>query len=91
LKTTISIPAPLFRVAEREAARRKISRSRFYSMAVASYLKSLRARNVKKALDAVYATQDSAPDLALARLQGEAVGREKWQFESVKRSEQEGL
>lgn len=78
MKTAISIPDPLFQAAEREAARRRISRSRFYSMAVASYLKSLRARNIKKALDAVYATEDSVVDPALARLQSEALGREKW-------------
>ncbi|HEX5410320.1 MAG TPA: ChpI protein [Terriglobia bacterium] len=78
MKTTICIPDSLFRDAEREAARDRISRSRFYSVAVASYLKSLRARNVKKALDAVYASEDSAPDPVLARMQSEALGREEW-------------
>jgi metal-responsive CopG/Arc/MetJ family transcriptional regulator len=78
MKTAISIPDPLFRAAEREAARRKVSRSRFYSMAVASYLKSQRARNVRKALDSVYASEDSSLDPALARLQSEALNREKW-------------
>jgi metal-responsive CopG/Arc/MetJ family transcriptional regulator len=78
MKTAISIPDPLFRAAEREVARRKISRSRFYSMAVASYLKSQRARNVKEALDSVYASEDSSLDPALARLQSEALNREKW-------------
>jgi hypothetical protein len=43
-------------------------------MAVASYLKSLRDRNVKKTLDAVYATEESV----LVRLQREAVGQEEW-------------
>jgi hypothetical protein len=47
-------------------------------MAVASYLQSLHARNVKKALDAVYASEDSALDPALVRLQREAVGQEVW-------------
>lgn len=78
MKFSIFIPDPLFRVAEREAARRGISRSRFYSMAVASYLKTLRARNIKKALDAVYAIEDSALDPGLAGMQSEALGREKW-------------
>jgi antitoxin MazE6 len=78
MKTAVSIPDAIFQAAEREAARRKVSRSRFYSMAVASYLKSLRARNVKKALDAVYATEDSALDPGLARLQSEALDREEW-------------
>jgi metal-responsive CopG/Arc/MetJ family transcriptional regulator len=78
MKTAVSIPDPLFRAAEREAARRKVSRSRFYSMAVASYLKSQRARDVKEALDFVYASEDSTLHPALARLQSEALDREKW-------------
>ncbi len=55
-----------------------MSRSHFYSMAVAAYLKSLRARNVKKALDAVYATEHSELDPSLDRLQREAIGKEEW-------------
>ncbi len=78
MKKTIPVPDSLFRVAEREAARERISRSRFYSMAVAAYLKTVRARNLKKALDAIYASEDSALDPAYARMQSEAVGQEEW-------------
>lgn len=78
MKTVISIPDALFQAAECGAARLKVSRSQFYFMAVASYLKLLRARNVKRALDTVYATEDSALDPALARLQSEALDREEW-------------
>jgi antitoxin MazE6 len=75
LKTVISIPDVLFQAAEREARRRKVSRSRFYSMTVASYLKSIRARNIKKPLDAVYATEDSLLGPDPARLQSEELDR----------------
>jgi metal-responsive CopG/Arc/MetJ family transcriptional regulator len=78
MKTAISIPDPLFRAAEREAARRKISRSRFYSMAIDAYLKSQRARRIRQVLDAVYAAEDSALDPGLDRMQSEALGREDW-------------
>ena len=78
MKKTIPVPDPLFQAAEREAARRGISRSRFYSMAIAFFLKALRARKFKKALNAVYAGEDSALDPVLARLQREAVGQEEW-------------
>ncbi len=78
MKTAISIPDPLFRAAEREAARRKLSRSSFYSMAVDAYLKSQRASRIRKALDSVYVAEDSALDPAFDRLQSEAVGREDW-------------
>jgi hypothetical protein len=47
-------------------------------MAVASFLKSLRARNVKTVLDSVYATEDSALNPALVRSQIEALDTEEW-------------
>ena len=47
-------------------------------MAIAFFLKALRARKFKKALNAVYAGEDSALDPVLARLQREAVGQEEW-------------
>ena len=78
MKTAISIPDPLFQAAEREAARRKVSRSRFYAMAVDAYLKSQRASTIKKALDAVYNREDSTLDPALGCLQNEALSREDW-------------
>ena len=85
MKTVISISDALFLAAEREAARRKVSRSRLYSLAVASYLKSLGAKNVQKALDAVYATEDSTLDPSLARLQSGALDREGWCFKTAER------
>jgi len=78
MKTAISIPDPLFRAAEREASRRKVSRSRFYAMAVDAYLKSQRASRVKKALDAIYATEDSSLDPVLDGLQIEGLSQEDW-------------
>jgi antitoxin MazE6 len=78
MKTAISIPDRLFRAAEREAARRKVSRSRLYAMAVDTYLKSYRASRIKEALDAVYAREDSALDPVLDRMQNETLGPEDW-------------
>ena len=78
MKTAISIPDPLFEAAEREASRRKVSRSRFYAMAVDAYLKSQRAARVKKALNDVYAREDSSLDPALSLLQKESLGQEDW-------------
>jgi metal-responsive CopG/Arc/MetJ family transcriptional regulator len=66
VKTAISIPAPLFHAAERAAKRQKVSRSRFYAKAVAAYLKSQREKRIKEALDAVYASEPSELDPALA-------------------------
>ncbi len=78
MKTAISIPDPLFKAAERVAKRQKISRSRFYAKAVASYLRSQQARGIKEALDAVYGKENSELDPGLAAAAYEILGKEKW-------------
>ena len=78
MKTAISIPDRLFNAAERAAKRQKISRSRFYAPAVEAYLKTQQAKGVKEALDAVYATEDSSLDPAIARIQSSSIGSEEW-------------
>ncbi len=78
MKTAISIPDPLFKAAERVAKRQKISRSRFYAKAVASYLRSQQAQGIKEALDAVYGKENSELDPGLAASAYEILGKEKW-------------
>jgi metal-responsive CopG/Arc/MetJ family transcriptional regulator len=78
VKTAISIPDDLFHAAERAAKRQKVSRSRFYARAVEAYLKAQRAKGVKEALDAIYATEDSSLDPVIARMQSLSIGREEW-------------
>jgi len=78
MKTAISIPDPLFKAAERAAKRQKVSRSRFYSKAVAAYLRSQSDKRITEALNAVYATEDSSLDPDIARMQSFSIGREEW-------------
>lgn len=78
MKTAISIPDPLFKAAERAAKRQKVSRSRYYARALASYLNSQRARAIKEALDAVYANEDSELDPGFAAATYEILRKEKW-------------
>lgn len=78
MKTAISIPDRLFRAAERVAKRRKVSRSRFYAEAVASYLKSQREKGIKEALDAVYAKESSELDPGLTSAAYHVLFKEKW-------------
>jgi metal-responsive CopG/Arc/MetJ family transcriptional regulator len=59
MKTTISIPAPLFAAAERVSKRLGMSRSRFYAMAIEKALGSNFRQGVKETLEAVYAVQGS--------------------------------
>jgi predicted transcriptional regulator len=78
MKTAVSIPDALFRAAEREAKRQKVSRSRLYARAVEAYLKRQEVKGVKDALDAIYATEDSSLDPVVARMQSLSVGPEEW-------------
>jgi hypothetical protein len=84
MKTVISIPDPLFHAAERAAKRQKVSRSRFYAKALAAYLKSKREKGIKKALDAVYASEPSEPDPFLAVAAYHVLSTEKWKTERAK-------
>jgi metal-responsive CopG/Arc/MetJ family transcriptional regulator len=54
MKTAISIPDSVFEAAERLAARRKMSRSELYSLAVADWVERHRDDRVTEALDALY-------------------------------------
>jgi metal-responsive CopG/Arc/MetJ family transcriptional regulator len=78
MKTAISIPDPLFKAAERAAKRQKVSRSRLYAKALQEYLERRRSKAITKALNEIYGTEPSELDPVLARLQGEALGREDW-------------
>jgi hypothetical protein len=69
MKTTISIPDPLFEQAEGMARQLGLSRSQLYAMAVESFLKEHEQQAVTAALDRIYSEEPSALDPALARLE----------------------
>jgi len=78
MKTAISIPDPLFEEAERYSKRHRIPRSRLYAQAVAAYLNTQSAGEVKEALDAVYGGEDSNVDVVLSRMQEISLRAEDW-------------
>jgi metal-responsive CopG/Arc/MetJ family transcriptional regulator len=78
MKTAISIPDPLFEEAERLSKRLRIPRSQLYAKALKEYVERKRSKRIREALDEVYSTESSELDPVIARLQGEALGREEW-------------
>jgi metal-responsive CopG/Arc/MetJ family transcriptional regulator len=80
MKTAISIPDSLFDAAERHSKRLGISRSRFYSMAIAQALAKDPRRGVKDKLDAVYAKRNSRMDHQLAAMQAASLDSENEQW-----------
>ncbi len=80
MKTTISIPHRLFEAAEGLAKRLGMSRSEFYSKAVAKYVDENRSSDVRERLDAVYdrAPESSQLEAGIKRIQSRSIPTEKW-------------
>jgi len=78
LKTSISIPDHLFRLAEAAARKLKMSRSQLYATALAVYLERRKTSKVTERLNEIYSAEPSKLDLALDSAQLESVVKESW-------------
>jgi antitoxin MazE6 len=72
VKTAVSIPTPLFQKAERRRRKLGVSRSQLYATALEHLLKEEPDAQLTKALEDVYATEESALDPRLAARQRRA-------------------
>lgn len=80
MKTAISIPEPVFRSAEKLAARLGVSRSALYAKAVAALVEKHREDLVTAQLNEVYGPEGEGSELdeQLAALQYRSLARERW-------------
>ena len=78
MKTAISVPDDVFARVDQLARRRRMSRSAVFSAAAAEYVEHHRGEDVTGKLNAVYATEDSALDPVLERLQAISLPKEAW-------------
>ncbi len=78
MKIAISVPDPLFEAGEALARQLKMSRSQLYSTALSGYLSARGATAVTERLNAIYATQPSGVDAALATAQRKSIEDEAW-------------
>jgi metal-responsive CopG/Arc/MetJ family transcriptional regulator len=80
MKATISLPDPLFRAADRRAAKLGISRSDLYQRALRLLLKEHEGADVTTRMNEVCARLGAANtlDSVLARLQAASLPREDW-------------
>ena len=69
MRACISIPDEVLSRADVLARRRRMTRSALFAIAVDAYVRQHRADDVTRRLNRVYATEDSALDPVLARLQ----------------------
>jgi len=73
MKTAVSIPDKVFRVADRLAKRLHVSRSRLYAAALADFVARHESKRITERLDAVYGDEDSSLDPALGRIQSNSL------------------
>ena len=78
MKTAISLPEDLFRLAEAAARKMKMSRSQLYATALAEYLERRTASNITDRLNRIHSRESSELDPALQSAQLRSLEREDW-------------
>jgi antitoxin MazE6 len=78
VKTTISVPDPVYEAGERMARRLGISRSHLYSKALREYLERHDEEETTRRLNEVYATESSEPDPMVSKIAAQSLPKESW-------------
>ncbi len=78
MKTAISIPDELFKVAEQFAQQRGLSRSELYTTALRQYLQAQRSEAILEQLNAIYDAEPSSLDPPLAHAQARSLPKDGW-------------
>ena len=78
MKTAVSMPDDLFRLAEATARRLRVSRSELYSRAIAEFLKGQNGNAVTERLNAVYSRRPAKVDSGLQRAQLKSLEKDAW-------------
>lgn len=78
VKTAVSVPDPLFRRAEAEARRMRVSRSQLYATALAEFLEKRDDDAITEQLNKVYSRLDATVDPVLERMQFASLPKDNW-------------
>jgi metal-responsive CopG/Arc/MetJ family transcriptional regulator len=78
VKTAVSLPDELFRVAEATARRLRISRSELYAKAIAEFLKAQQENSITERLNDVYSRRSAKVDSGLHRAQLKSLAKDVW-------------
>jgi metal-responsive CopG/Arc/MetJ family transcriptional regulator len=78
MKTAISLPEDLFRLAEAAARKLKMSRSQLYATAIAEFLERRQTSKVTERLNEIYSEQPARLDSALHSAQLKSLERDSW-------------
>jgi metal-responsive CopG/Arc/MetJ family transcriptional regulator len=78
MKTAVSMPDGLFRLAEAAARKLRVSRSELYANAIAEYLNRQQDNAITERLNEVYARRPAKLDAGLHRAQVKSIGKDTW-------------
>jgi hypothetical protein len=78
MKTAVSVPDDLFRLAETTARRLRVSRSQLYATALAEFLNRQEADSVTERLNELYSHRHARVDSLLHRAQLSSIEKERW-------------
>lgn len=78
MKTAVSLPDDLFRLAEAAAGRLRVSRSQLYSTAISEFLDRQQAGAVTERLNEVYSQRPATVHPAFHRAQLKSLDKDSW-------------
>lgn len=78
MKTAVSVPDEIFRLAEATARRLHVSRSELYTKAIAEFLKQQDTRLITERLNQVYSRYPAKVDSGLHRAQLKSLKKDSW-------------
>jgi len=78
MKTAVSVPDDLFRLAEVAARRLRVSRSKLYATALSEFLKRQQGGAVTQRLNEVYSRRPAKVDSVLSRAQLKSLEKDSW-------------
>ena len=78
MKTAVSVPDDLFRLAEAAARRLRVSRSQLYATAISEFLDRERTDTITERLNQVYSRRPAKVDAALERAHLRSLDKDSW-------------
>lgn len=78
MKTAVSMPDDLFRLAEATARRLQVSRSELYAKAIAAFLKQQDTNTITERLNELYSGNPAKVDAGLHRAQLKSLQKTAW-------------
>jgi len=78
VKTAVSVPDDLFRMAEATARRLRVSRSELYARAIAEFLKGQQGDAITERLNDVYSRHPAKVAAGLHRAQLKSLPKDAW-------------